>query len=433
MSAEVEFILAIAVNTAMVLNVILILQLLFGLNLCKRKSQYVVIGILFIVMNVILSLLLEEQVWVQTALIYVYMVVGAYLLSKGNVIRLAFFTVVAILLDIQWLDILELISRILQVADYTIVLEGEEHPVSYIYADFILLVILLCVLRFCEKKKKRIQLKMGETVFLFFFCIFSPAIKVVFEMMESTFQSRKYSLGWMVFVIVLNLAVFYGIIYRNHAKYYKELAENFKNQFDLEYAYFKDYKEKQKDMVKFRHDYHNHMLLLDAMLEKGEYEKAKEYFNDLTARGEKIGKRFLTGNEIIDIILNAKQEQFEENNIDVRCKGGLEPLHFLHDVDCCILCSNLIDNAIESNRKCEKGRHITIKSAQTQAAYMIEILNRTDGNIEMEGDFLKTTKTSNGQHGIGTRNAFEIVEKYQGEYKFYVREDDFVLQLMFFI
>ena len=88
----------------------MILQLLFGLNLCKRKSQYVVIGILFIVMNVILSLLLEEQVWVQTALIYVYMVVGAYLLSKGNVIRLAFFTVVAILLDIQWLDILELIS-----------------------------------------------------------------------------------------------------------------------------------------------------------------------------------------------------------------------------------------------------------------------------------------------------------------------------------
>ena len=55
MSAEVEFILAIAVNTAMVLNVILILQLLFGLNLCKRKSQYVVIGILFIVMNVILN------------------------------------------------------------------------------------------------------------------------------------------------------------------------------------------------------------------------------------------------------------------------------------------------------------------------------------------------------------------------------------------
>lgn len=43
----------------------------------------------------------------------------------------------------------------------------------------------------------------------------------------------------MFFVIVLNIAVFYGIIYRNHAKYYKELSENFKEQFDSEYAYFK--------------------------------------------------------------------------------------------------------------------------------------------------------------------------------------------------
>lgn len=432
MDARMELICSIGLNTIFVLNIILFLQLFFGINLCKRKSQYAAIGIVFIIMNTIIALLFEENSGVQMVAIYGYMVVCTFLISKQNFLKAAFFTMVAILLEIQWSSILELFSKLLGLDTYTISIDGNTTSITYYFSDIIIFLVLIFLLEFTVRKKKQIQLRIGEAVFLFFFCIFSPMIIKIFQLLEDTFQSYSYSLAWMFFVIVLNVAVFYGMIYRNHAKYYKELSENYKEQFHSEYEYFKDYKEKQKDMVKFRHDYCNHMLVLESMLEKGEYQKAKDYFNQLSQRGEKIGKKFLTGNEIVDMLFNAKQQQLEENNIQVICNGGLEPLKFFEDVDCCILFSNLIDNAIEANKKCKQERHITIKSTQKQTIYMLEISNRTEEEPEQEGNMLKTTKKDKTKHGIGTRNAFEVVEKYQGEYRFFVRENDFVVQMIFY-
>lgn len=428
-----EFVRVILCNTAIVLNVLLLLQLLFGINICKTKNQYVMIGAIFIVFNTVLSIIFRENAWIQTAAIYIYMVASAFIVTKQNFFKIAFFAVVAILLDVQCGSILELAGKLLGLDVYTVVVEEEVVTVTSYCADYIVLFILVILLNVTKKKNKQIQLKMGEAVFLCFFCIFSPAIIIIFELLEDTIQEISYSLSWMIFVIVLNVAVFYGIIYRNHAKYYKELSENYREQFSLEYEYFKDYKKKQKDMVKFRHDYRNHMLLLESMLEKGEYEKAKDYFYQLSERGEKMGKKILTGNEIVDMLLSAKQEQFEQNHIKIRCNGGLEPLVFLEDVDCCILFSNLLDNAIEANSKCEKERHITIKSSQKQSMYMLEVSNRMEGQLEKEGNFLKTTKEDKIKHGIGTRNIFEVIEKYHGEYKFFTRENDFVIQVVFVI
>lgn len=164
MSLEVECILSIGLNTAIVLNIILILQLLFGLNLCKRKSRYVAIGIAFIIMDVTIALLLEEQVWVQTVLIYVYMVVAAFLLSKGNIIRLAFVTVTAVLLDIQWTNILDLICRILGF-DYMVVMEVRS---SRLYIFWQILFYLHCYfvfLFFVRKRRNAYSLKWEKQCF----------------------------------------------------------------------------------------------------------------------------------------------------------------------------------------------------------------------------------------------------------------------------
>lgn len=432
MDPKVGFIFTIGLNAVLVINIILFLELFFGISLCKKKIQYAMIGIIFIVMNMVIALLFKENLWIQTIAIYFYMVICGFLLSKEKFIKVAFFTMVAIVLDIQWTSILELISKLLGLDVYTIVVDSNTDSIIYYFSDIIIFLLLIFFLGFTRRKKKQIQLSIGEAVFLFFFSIFSPMIIMIFQLLEDTFQNYLYTLSWMFFVILLNVVVFYGIIYRNHAKYYKNLSENFKEQFNSEYAYFKDYKETQKDMIKFRHDYRNHMLLLESMLEKGEYEKAKDYFNQLSERGEKIGKKILTGNEIVDMLFNAKQEQFIENNIRIVCNGGLEPLKFMEDVDCCILFSNLIDNAIEANRKCQQKPHLTIKSTQKQGVFMVELSNRTEGKLEREGNFLKTTKEDKEKHGIGTRNAFEIIEKYQGEYRFFVREHDFVMQMIFY-
>ena len=47
MDPKVEFIFSIVLNAVLVINIILFLELFFGISLCKKKSQYAMIGIVF--------------------------------------------------------------------------------------------------------------------------------------------------------------------------------------------------------------------------------------------------------------------------------------------------------------------------------------------------------------------------------------------------
>lgn len=79
------------------------------------------------------------------------------------------------------------------------------------------------------------------------------------------------------------------------------------------------------------------MLVLQSLMDKQEYEKAQEYFQKMSEGKVSAGEHYLTGNEIVDIILNAKAEKMKEAGIQVRCSGGLEGLKFMEPSDCCIL------------------------------------------------------------------------------------------------
>lgn len=83
----------------------------------------------------------------------------------------------------------------------------------------------------------------------------------------------------------------------------------------------------------------------------------------------------LTGNEIVDLILASKTDELEHNQIKITCEGSLETFSFMEHVDCCILFSNLIDNAIEANLKLEKGRYITITTNGTNNLLYVEVSN----------------------------------------------------------
>lgn len=422
--------ITVIMNTIFLLNVIFILQLFFGVNLCRKKKTYIIIALLFIIVDSTAIILADAETEIEFWAICGFIILCTCFLTKQYRIRSVLFTIPAILLDIEWSFVIELIDTALHLPKDYIIISGSNYAPFAFWADVIIFIILLFLLIYFEKKHIKIQFSVGEAICLTVFCFFSPLIISFFELLEGTYPEYIYTLCWVCFVIILNAAIFYGIIYRNHTKYYKSLSENFKEQFNTEYLYFKDYKKQQKDIVKFRHDYRNHMLLLASMLANGDYDKARSYFSNLNLIGENPGKKYTTGNEIVDILLNAKQEQLEELSIKVNGNGGLEPLQVLEDADCCILFSNLIDNAIEANMKCPQERHITIKATREGSMYMVELSNRTDKTAEKQENLIRTSKNK-GTHGIGTKNAFEIIEKYQGEYRFFIREQDFVMQIIF--
>lgn len=431
---------SILINMLSILNFIFIMQLFFGLDLCKKWQHYLVVAGTFILMNTGIVFVVQDKEWAHTLLVYVSFLVIVAVLAKRRFWKMLLCTIPTILLYVQWSEVLRMVDRLFRLEKYTVDDSGELFGPIYLSADLILVIVLGMWIAYVYRTGRRVLLNIWETLILCLLCLFSPFLVEVLEGLEEMTNSSLYSVGWILFMIIFNAAILYGILHRNLAHFYRGEAENYRNQFAAEYDYFKDYRKQQKATVDFRHDWNNHMLLLQGMLAEGNYEKVAEYLHTLSEapfRGKTVnqnhfGRQILTGNELVDIILSAKAERMEELQVEVSSNGGLRKLSFMEDVDICVLFSNLIDNAIEANEKCEGERFLTIYASHNSAMLMIAISNRMNGTLkEQDGRILSSKKEDDAPHGIGMRNAFSVIRKYGGEYSVQTNNQIFTITITF--
>ncbi len=421
-------------NIVSLLNMLLIAQTFLHVPVVEKKWKIAVCVGMFAVLDYSFALFTHYVLPIsalQIVFMYVFCAVVIALLMKKKRWLAMLIPVPACLIYLQWGQIFSLIEKLLHLEELYVQISETSFTLMDGIGEVSLLLILCCVIQFGGARRPYLQLKLGEIIFLSVFCFFAPMISIMLEIILEQLNSPFYSIFWIGFMLVLSIGVFYAFVHRGIARYYRALSEHYKETFDSEYSYFQDYKDQQQDMAKFRHDWKNHMLLLQTMMENQDYEKAKAYFNDLTDRNEVAGGRIVTGNEIVDIILSAKSMEMESSKIECTCNGGLEALHYMESVDCCVLFSNLIDNAIEANCKYDGKRWLRIHTIHNHGHIVISIENQMNGELKQEGEQLLTTKEDSSRHGIGMQNAIEVIRKYNGEYQIQANGNTFAIRMMF--
>lgn len=423
--------ISLFINICAMLDIWLIMNLLFGcdMKITLRNMALALGG--FVIVEIIISIILEGRGELTAAIIFAYNVMVTLILTRSYRIKTLLLTIPALLVYAQFGMFLNLVEKLTGLEKYYVMNQGEKLSPADFVSDALLLVLLVLLRRTKIAKGRSVQLTIGEGVLLSVFCAFSPVIVSGLEWFEGMANAVLYNLVWVLFMIVLNVAVVYAIAHRKKATYYQRLSEDYKKEFEAEYSFFKDYKEQQQDVIKFRHDWKNHMLLLQEMLENEEYEKAESYFRDLTAATSKPIYKIATGNELVDMILSTKMNGQEENEITLQCKGALSEFNFMKQVDCCILLSNLIDNAIEANEKVEGTRYILLAAKKTEQLFYLEIRNPMEGTLQQEDYRIVTTKEEKDVHGIGLQNVYDIIEKYNGEYHITAENQEYAIQMIF--
>ncbi|MGN0495301.1 MAG: GHKL domain-containing protein [Lachnospiraceae bacterium] len=432
MMDELLFIVVLLINCFAMLDIWLIMRLLFGCDMKTTPRNLAIAAAVFIVIDIIISYAFEGEGLITVLIIVVYNVVVTLLLTNRHRIKTLLLEIPAILVYVQFGMIMELIEKLTGLNQYYVMNQGvEKLSVVDFVSDILLFIILVALSKSKIEKSKYIQLTLGEGIFLSVYCLFSPFIVAGLEWFENLANDYYYNLIWVLFMLVLNIAVIYAIVHRKKAFYYRQLSEDYKNEFETEYSFFKDYKEQQQDTIKFRHDWNNHMLLIQEMLQKEEYEKAEDYFKDLTAVTPRSVYQIATGNELLDLILSTKMDILKEHNITLQCKGEFSNLHFDKQVDGCILLSNLLDNAIEANAKIAGNRYIVIKARTTEQLFYLEIRNPMEGELQQVNNRIVTTKEKKDSHGIGLQNVHEIIEKYNGKYQIETGNQEYIIKMMF--
>lgn len=421
---------AIVANGISILTVILIMQLFFGARNCRKWWHYLILTGIAIVWNTVCVLIFREADNWQFAGMLVLIAAAGIGMAEKQRWRSGLEGILACLIYGWYGMFAQMLEKLFGLESYAVIIGGEAQSYLEIALYAVLPVGLFLAIRQTTGKGISLRLTVPEELILLLMVLLSPLYGQVLTYIDDNFGHGFYSFAWGIFVLVLNIGVFVGIIDRKLAKHYREISENYRESFHTEYQYFKDYKKNQSELVRFRHDWKNHMLTLQGLLEQGDYVQAQDYFRQLSEQSGISGKQILTGNEIADILLNAKADWMQQNAIELDIQGSLYALKNLEIADCSILISNLIDNAIEANLACDSSRYIRIRAAEMPGMLMLTVANRMAGELKQDDGHLLTSKKDRKNHGIGTKNIRHVVEKYHGEYRIQIQDGQFQTQIL---
>lgn len=188
---------------------------------------------------------------------------------------------------------------------------------------------------------------------------------------------------------------------------------------------------KQRDEVQniyqtmraWRHDYHNHIQSVKALLSMGRQAELSEYLDNLEKDLDSIDIAIRTGNVGLDAILSSKVSIARKNNIEVNCTAKVPQNLKITDVHLCAIVGNLMDNAIEACEKMRCGansgdsekavpRFIRVYIGLFKSQLYISVTNSTKEAKRRRVTELVTSKL--GEHGFGLRRIDKIVEHYDG-------------------
>ena len=190
--------------------------------------------------------------------------------------------------------------------------------------------------------------------------------------------------------------------------------------------------ESDEALRRFRHDFKNHAIVLNAMLEQGDCDGAKCYFKSVSEEFSEKQNRFSTGNSVVDSLLDIKVVSAAVQNTEIFFEGAI-PEHGIEPKDMCICFGNLLDNAIEACAKLPEGteRTIRIRAVPTNNVLLLSFMNPT---VQMKkltsGQLPQTTKKDVRVHGIGLKNVRDTAKKYNGTLQLTAEKGVFFAELL---
>lgn len=127
---------------------------------------------------------------------------------------------------------------------------------------------------------------------------------------------------------------------------------------------------------------------------------------------------------MLNAILDLKRVICKNENIDLKCYIQSNLPEF-DDVAFSTIFGNLIDNAIEAEIK-----EIRL-AVEVLGTYLhITIQNRIQTSVLINGEFPKTTKFDNMNHGLGIYSINETIAQNNGAIEFYEQDGWFVADVL---
>lgn len=213
------------------------------------------------------------------------------------------------------------------------------------------------------------------------------------------------------------------------------------NQTKLEYELMKEkekYSKESMEIIKrsneelreFKHDLKNYLLPLQEAMETMPQSEMVKVWEKINQKIEDVQTLIQTGNSYVDSMINTKITLARSEKVDVKCTI-LSKMEGIDDLEFCSVFGNLMDNAIEAERKVTEKKEIIIFVEEKMGYLRLEIQNKIEKSVLNENSSLNTTKKDTSSHGIGHKSVKRTMQKVGGALKCYETGDLFCAEAVF--
>ena len=164
--------------------------------------------------------------------------------------------------------------------------------------------------------------------------------------------------------------------------------------------------------AKLYHDIKHHLRALERLLQNGDQREALAYIESVQ---EPLQCKMIpvhTGVDIVDTVIYEAKEKAEQRNILLQVEPPILPSELkIEDRELCVLCANLLDNALKAAKE-----QIKLNIAIAAGFLVIEMENDyKEKPLVKNNHFVSETEQGSLAHGWGMKIIEQIVEKYHGE------------------
>lgn len=212
----------------------------------------------------------------------------------------------------------------------------------------------------------------------------------------------------LLVIVICGIMVLMGIYYAKwHQQHFNRIQEQELDRYasEVEGIY--------RQMRGIRHDYRNHLQVIEAHLKIGENAQVLQYVQELTNELNQVDTIIRTGNTMIDAIVNTKLTVAKEKGVQVYATAIAPSELPMNVVDLTIVLGNLLSNAVEATTHPKaKGttQFIRLYIAPIRDNLYISITNTCVINPQPKFISLKRIN----RQGYGIRRIDQIVDKYKG-------------------
>lgn len=254
----------------------------------------------------------------------------------------------------------------------------------------------------------------------FFLCILQSYMLINEKLNQIGINGYRVVLFWVVyFAVCTGIIYLFGelcIFYQKEQE--KILVEMKASALEDEIAIQLDHEETVQCL---RHDIKNHIQNIMYLVKDNSVEELESYINNMNLQLEKIDTTRYTKNTVIDIILNRKLKECNNQGISITIKTDTIGKLPLTEMDMSSILTNLLDNAIEANERLESNRFIDVEMYHFKGYYVLKVKNSYDGLLIKHKGTILTRKEEKLSHGYCIHIVKKLVKRYHGEIE--IQED----------